>query len=68
MPEAELACALGVSVETLRRFEMGVEHIGAGRLSMAADKLLVSTPYFFKLPEEDAGSAEIIPFPSSADK
>jgi transcriptional regulator with XRE-family HTH domain len=54
MSQAELGAALGVTVQHVQDYEIGAEHIGAGRLVFVAEILRVAITFFFENNEPTA--------------
>jgi transcriptional regulator with XRE-family HTH domain len=48
MSQEQLGAALGVTVQQVQGYEIGAEHIGAGRLVEIAHVLGVPTEFFFE--------------------
>lgn len=57
----ELGLALGVSGERIRRYECGVERVGAARLHLACQRLKVPPTYFFEGYEAPASGEDLLP-------
>lgn len=64
LSQTELADAIGVSFQQLQKYEKGVNRVGAGRLTLIADKLGLPLTTFFGMdgaaqPNEDAQHAPL---------
>ena len=58
MTKRQLAEKLGTGVEEIQNFELGLAHIGTGRIWELASALDVPTSYFYEDPAESSAEAE----------
>ena len=58
MTKKQLADRVGIDVEEIQNFELGMAHIGTGRMWQLASALDVPTSYFFDNAAEPASDAE----------